>query len=155
MAIKATIGYMPAVESINRKFALRREKVNNKVDAIKCYMGGMTRTTYHGGVGAISKNFMFFRKHAISVPATASQITVRERFSDTVECVNYILTDLTQMSSVKALYTGSVKEPTNTVEGFSAYGETYRGWVWKVCYHRLANGATVQAVKTFPTEYDA
>lgn len=155
MAIKATIGYMPAVESVNRKFALRREKVNGKVDGIKCFMGGMTRTVYYGGVGAVSKNFMFFRKHAISVPATASQISVRERFTQTVECANHIMTDLTQMSAVKALYKGSVADPSKTVQGFTAYGESYRGWVWKVCNKRLANGEEVAVVKTFPTSYDA
>lgn len=154
MAIKATIGYIPVVESINRKFALRREKVNNGEGSLKCYLGGMTRTTYRAGVGAVSKNFLFLRKHAISVGPTPEQIEIKQYFSLSSKSVSIIMKDLAQITSVKNLWLQAEKNPALLIKGVSAKNRTYRGWIWAVCWSRYNDGETAEQVKTFPTKFD-
>lgn len=155
MAIKATIGYIPVVESINRKFALRREKINNGEASPKCYLGGMTRTIYRAGVGSISKNFLFLRKHAISVGPNADQLQIRQYFTLTAKSVSVITKDLAQITSVKNLWLQAEKNPALLMKGVSAHGKTFRGWIWNVCFVRYGEGETTQQVNTFPTAFDA
>lgn len=155
MAIKATIGYIPVVESINRKFALRREKINNSEASPKCYLGGMTRTIYRAGVGPIAKNFMFLRKYAISVAPNADQLAIRQTFTLTTKSVSVITKDLAQITSVKNLWLQAKENPALLMKGVSAYGKTFRGWIWSICWIRYDNGETPEQVNTFPTAFDA
>ncbi len=155
MALKATIGYIPTVESINRKFALRREKINHGEASPKCYLGGMTRTIYRAGQGTIAKNFLFMRKHAINVPPTAEQLEIKQLFTLTTKSVSFIMKDISQLTSVKNLWLQAKENPALLIKGISAYGKTYRGWIWSVCWVRYAYEETPQQVNTFPTAFDA
>lgn len=155
MALKATIGYIPVVESINRKFALRREKINYGEASPKCYLGGMTRTIYRAGVGSISKNFLFLRKHAISVAPNADQLMIRQYFTLTTKSVSYIMKDISQITSVKNLWLQAKENPALLIKGVSAYHRSYRGWIWAVCWARYEAEETTQQVNTFPTAFDA
>lgn len=155
MALKATIGYIPVVESINRKFALRREKINHGEASPKCYLGGMTRTIYRAGVGSISKNFLFLRKHAISVAPNEDQMMIRQYFTLTSKSVSHIMTDIGQITSVKNLWLQAKENPALIMKGVSAYHKTYRGWIWAVCWARYVADETTQQVNTFPIAFDA
>ena len=154
MAIKATIGYIPVVESINRKFALRREKINNGVNSPKCYLGGMTRTTYIAGQGPVAKNFLFLRKHAISVAPSADQMEIKQLFTLTTKSVSHIMKDISQVTPVKNLWLQAKENSALRIKGVSAYGRTYRGWIWAVCWARYEAEETTQQVNTFPTAFD-
>lgn len=153
MAVYGSIAYAPMIESVNRKFARRQDVIGKNINY---YMGGGTRTNTYAGIGPVAKNYMFFRKFASSVPASAEQIKVKEFFGHAASARAYILMDLTQISSVNNLYKQAMENKSKTISGISAYGRSLRGWVFAVCFERAQEeGITPEQLKKFPTAFDA
>lgn len=154
MARFGSISYAPMVDSVNRKFARRQDIVGKNINFC---MGGGTRTSTYAGVGPISKNYMFFRRFGITVPPTASQLAVQETFKMASKARTFILKDLSQINRVQQMFVQASADRSKLVEGVSAYGQTYRGWVFHVCYARVAHNPEItwDQLKAFPTSFDA
>ena len=154
MAGFGTITYLTGVEGVSRKFALRKEIAGKN---IACFLGGMVRKSSKVGIGTISKNFMFVRKNYFSTSPTEEQITLRGYFSRASKAAAYIQKDLSQITSIQTLFLAGKANYSKLMEGISVYGHSFRGWVWAVTYARVVNNPDItdQALKTFPTTWDA
>lgn len=156
------ITFMPVVESISRKFALRKEKCTKTslrdgkvvIDGIS-FMGAGVRQSYAAGYGSFKKNYFFMRKNPRSTPVKSAEVARRKVFGDASECVAHITTDLMQITQIYDLWEQAVANLTLKMKGISAKGYNYRGWIFAVCYKRLQDGESISAVKTFPTAFDA
>lgn len=156
------ITFMPVVESISRKFALRKEKCSKTslrdgkvvIDGIS-FMGAGVRSTNLAGYGPLKKNYFFMRKNARSTPVTSAEVARRKTFGDASECAAHILSDLMQITQVTQLWVQASANLALTVKGVSASGYNFRGWIFAVCYKRLQDGESISTVKTFPTAFDA
>lgn len=156
MAVRRTIAYHPMVESVNRKFALRRETIGTAPGQLSCYMGGMTRIKSIAGIGPVTQNYMFLRKHANTNAPTENQILVREKFSLVRAAVTHIMRDITQVPVYQNMFLQAKDNRHLTVAGVSAYGLSVRGWIWNVCWHRADDpDITPQQLQQFPTAFDA
>lgn len=159
---KSNISYMPVVEGISRKFALRRETCSNKtvgkkIIAGKSWMGGSVRTYNLPGYGTVSKNVFVIRKFGNIAPATPDQVQVRHIFEMANKAVAVQMKDLMQITTIQQLYLGGREDLTKTVAGVSVKGYTYRGWISAVNYARKKADATLtqEQLNQFPTAYDA
>lgn len=154
MAGFGTITYITGVEGVSRKFALRHEVAGKTIPS---FIGGMVKKSKLGGIGIVAKNFMFVRKNYFSSSPSEAQVEVRALFSRAAKAAAYILKDVQQIVQSQALYKEGEKDLTKTIAGVSVYGLTYIGWVRKVTISRVAADPTItdQALKTFPTTWDA
>lgn len=153
MSVYGSIAYAPMIESVNRKFARRKDVIGKNINF---YMGGGTRINTYAGIGPVSKNYMFFRKFASSVTPTPEQVQLQEFFGYAASARAYILKDLTQIPSVNNLYKQAMEDKSKKISGVSAYGRSLRGWVFTVCYERIKDkSVTPEQLKQFPTAFDA
>lgn len=154
MARFGSIAYAPMIESVNRKFVRRQDVVGKNISFA---MGGGTRITAYAGVGPVAKNYMFMRKFGISVAPTAKQTQLREDFSLVAKARAYIKKDLAQISSVQNLWKQAKEDPAKLISGISAYGRSFDGWIFNVCFARVAQNPEItwDTLKTFPTAFDA
>lgn len=154
MARFGSIAYAPMIESVNRKFARRVDVIGKNINF---YMGGGTRTTTYAGVGPIAKNYMFFRKFASSVGPSTRQIEIQEGFRMASKARTYILKDLSQITKVQQMFIQASEDSSKLVAGVSAKGQSYRGWVFNVCFSRAMEDPEItwDTLKTFPTTFDA
>lgn len=154
MARFGSIAYAPMIESVNRKFVRRQDVVGKNISFA---MGGGTRTTSYAGVGPVAKNYIFLRKFGITVAPTAEQTQLRKYFGLAAKARAYIKKDLTQISSVQNLWKQASEDPSKLISGVSAYGRSYDGWIFSVCYARVSDNPEItwDALKTFPTAFDA
>lgn len=155
------ITFMPVVESISRKFALRKEKCSRTplrdgvaIDGIS-YMGAGVKQLYAAGYGSYTRNYFFMRKNARATPVTSAEVARRKVFGDASECAAHIVTDLMQITQVRQMWDQAVLNLSLKVSGKSVKGYNFHGWVFAVCYARLQGGESISAVKTFPTSFDA
>lgn len=157
--VKSNISFMPVVESINRKFALRRETCSEKligekvIDPVK-YMGAGTRTKSVAGYGAVSVNYFFMRKFARQSPLTADERSARILFGTISTAVAALQKDLNQLSLIQAKWREALADFSKTMNGISAYGRDFRGWVWAVQYAGRKEDTSYDVTK-FPTSFDA
>lgn len=157
--IKGNIQFTPVVEQINRKFCIlskkctKPEKIGPVTTESNSFMGAGTRTTDRGIIGQVRKNFLFFRENARGSVVTASEIQKRTLFAQASAGASHILKDLMQVSKVQQLWARASKDATYTINGVSANGYTYRGWVMAVQYaggKNAAEGGTSYDFNTFP-----
>lgn len=149
-----TITYITGVEGVSRKFALRHEIAGKTIPA---FIGGMVRKRNLAGIGIVAKNFMFVRKNYFSSSPSEEQMNVRALFSRAAKAAAVILKDVQQLVQSQALYREGQTDYSKTIAGISVFGNTYIGWIRKVTFARVANDPTItdQALKTFPTTWDA
>lgn len=154
MARFGSIAYAPIVESVNRKFVRRQDVVGKNISFA---MGGGTRVNTYAGIGPVAKNYMFMRKFGISVAPTEQQTQLREYFGISAKARAYIKKDVTQISSVNNLWKQAKEDPSKLISGVSAYGRSYEGWIFTVCYARVTDNPeiTFDVLKKFPTAFDA
>lgn len=154
MARFGSIAYAPMIESVNRKFVRRQDVVGKNISFA---MGGGTRTTAYAGIGPVAKNYMFMRKFGITVAPTTQQMQLREDFGLVAKARAYIKKDLTQIPSVQTLWKQASEDPSKLISGVSAYGRSYNGWIFAVCYARVTDNPeiTFDELKKFPTAFDA
>lgn len=156
---KGTIGYIPVVDQINRKFALRKTTCSSKeAGPVKLapnkFMGGATRVLHRAGLGLISKNIMFFRENPrAKVYSTAERLN-QLIFKTAMAGANFILQDLSQMTRVQQMYAEAEADNSKAVNGVHAKGYGYAGWVKAVQYAGRKENDSYD-VNTFPQSFDA
>lgn len=170
--IKGTIGYIPVVDQINRKFTPRKNVCTTTIKGVGIpvelqpakYMGGGTRLSQRGTYGACSKNYMFFRENPRASAPTVKELTHRTDFSKVIAGRKYINEDLQQVDRVAYMwvggaigdktYEGAKNNKNIHINGVSAEGYTKQGWIFAVQMAGLKNDPAYD-VKKFPTDYDA
>ena len=88
------IQYMAPIESISRKFALRKE-IANQSGLIPCkFFGGMVKTSDNVKVGNAARNLFFMRKYGRSSAATTKELANRGRFATVAAATRARMKDL-------------------------------------------------------------
>lgn len=159
--IKGNISYLPVVEQINRKFTTKKNTCSTgavgqalvQIQPAK-FMGGATRKSTRAGMGGVSKNYMFFRENPRSTPVLAEEINRRQIFTAVRKGVINIMEDLSQISRVQNLFKTAKDDKTKRINGVSAMGYTYKGWIFAVQYAGRKNNPSYD-VDTFPQGFDA
>ena len=161
--LKANIGYQPIVEEVSRKFVPRKEtctaggRVGPAVVETSGWMGGAVRKSYRAGLGACTRNFMMIRANARETPVSQKELDARVRFADAVKGRNHIIRDLGQITQVQQMWLTAKDIPSKVINGVSAEGYTFNGWIMMVQYKGLekaAEGGTEYDANTFPTKFD-
>ena len=148
--VKGTIKYMPAVDQINRKFALRKTKVGNGYNR---YMGGMTTERWVAGKGHVSRNAMFFREYNRTTAPSEAEIAQRLAFGEGVRAGNRLLKDLSVITRYQEMFYEAADDFTKRVFGVSAEGYDYRGWM--IACQIKAYLEDKEGKGTWPQSFDA
>lgn len=164
--LKANIAYMPVVESINRKFALRKNTCSNntRIDGtggslvlekeVAKFMGGATRYSNRAGLGTCTRNYMFFRENPRTSVVTPGELARRNLFAQIGAVVPVIFKDLSQITRMSEMWVEALADPTKACNGVRARGYTCRGWVFAVQYAGKSASSSYDITK-FPTSFDA
>lgn len=158
--LKNNINFMPAVESMSRKFVPRKETCGNKTVGKKLikgkgWIGSAVRQGYAAGYGPYSKNFVVIRKHARTTALSTTEMQGQSRFSAASKILYRQKRDLAQAGILRLMWLAAREDTAKTVKGVSAAGYDFNGWIFAVDYKRLKDGEDQSAVLTFPTEFDA
>lgn len=163
LRLKANIGYQPIVEEVSRKFVPRKEtctaggKIGPAEVVSTGWMGGAVRKSNRAGLGACTRNYMVIRANARETPVSQKETEARVRFAEAVLGRNHIIRDLGQITNVQAMWLTAKDLPSKLVNGVSAEGYTFYGWIMMVQYKGLekaAEGGTSYDANTFPTKFD-
>lgn len=158
--LKANVQYQPIVESVSRKFVPKKETAKAGGEAgpvvfeASGWMGGAVRKTGRAGLGVCTRNYLVIRTMGRTTQPSPAELDARELFATVAPCVNRILHDLTQIDDVQALWMQAKDHSDKTINGVSAYGYTYRGWIFAVQYAGKQNSSSYN-VNQFPTAFDA
>lgn len=149
----STIGFNPMVESVNRKFARRRDKCNNRTilrsasgSGIKLqgstYMGASSRIVNLACIGPTQKNVMFFRRPInLKLSQSSKALNARQYFLECLDWVKNAQTDLTSFSQNLAKWNTAKNDRTKTINHISAEGyATAKGWMFAVVHAGIYNG---------------
>lgn len=163
LRLKANIGYQPIVEEVSRKFVPRKEtctaggKVGPAVVETSGWMGGAVRKSSRAGLGACTRNYLVIRANARETPTSQNEITARSLFADAVLGRNHIIRDLGQITGVQSLFVTAAQDRAKLINGVSAEGYTFNGWIMAVQYKGLEKAAEEGKsydANTFPTKFD-
>lgn len=145
MALKNPIKYAYFVESVSRKFTLRKNKCsqNNSYGNFTAeparFMGGAVRHNTRFGYGAEQKNYMFLRFNPRTTPVTGDERTLRNYFALASKLANKWRKDLTTIGTIMQAW----EDPSNgSAQGVHKSGYTFRGWLFAVGYAVAANGGS-------------
>lgn len=161
--LKANIGYQPIVEEVSRKFVPRKEtctaggKVGPAVVETSGWMGGAVRKSYRAGLGACTRNYLVIRANSRESVVSQKELDARGLFGDAVKGRNHIMRDLGQVVRVQDLFVAAKQDLSKVINGVSAEGYTFNGWIMAVQYKGLekaAEGGTDYDANTFPTKFD-
>lgn len=136
--VKSNISFMPVVESISRKFALRREtcstkQVGDKVIAPVQYMGSGTRSRKIAGYGNIKKNYFFMRKYGRTGPITVKEQLHRTDFMKIAKWNKAIWKDLSVITDNQEKCQAAFEDTSLKIHGISAAGyETWKGYTFAI-----------------------
>lgn len=136
--VKSNIAFMPVVESISRKFALRREtcstkQVGEKIVAPVQYMGSGTRTRKIAGYGTINKNYFFMRKYGRTSPISVEEQINRTNFLKVSKWNKALWKNLTHLTETQQKWVDACEDLSLTIKGVSAAGyETPKGWSFAI-----------------------
>lgn len=160
---KQTLGVAFPIESISRKFALRREtagakSLSNGAKTIKVpstkFMGGMVRQ--HSVVSgnnqrtAFRQQLLFIKKYNRSTPLSTDEVRLRNNFSKVATAVAALMKDLSQISRIQMTYSACLADNRKTLNGVSVVGYgTVRDWVFAVQYAGLKDNPEYD-VTVFP-----
>lgn len=134
------ISFMPAVESISRKFVPRKEKcVNQSIGRYdvpgKRYMGSYAKRATLIGYGPITKNIVFLRNPMSLAAPTQDELLRRARFSAANAWANAAWKDLSAITANQQKFKQAKEDFTLTISGVSAYGyQTMLGWMMAIAY---------------------
>lgn len=146
------------IESVSRKFALRREtagekSVLNAGDGTKSveipstkFMGGMVRTrkvmTGIGKIEQFSQQLLFVKKYGRSTGITTDEVRARNLFKRASQGTAHIMKDLMQISYVQLQFNLALNDPNVHPNGVSRKGyDAIRDWVFAVQYAGLKESA--------------
>lgn len=136
--VKSNIAFMPVVESISRKFALRREtcstkNVGDKIIAPVQYMGSGTRTRNIAGYGKINKNYFFMRKYGRTSTISIAEQLNRTNFLKVSAWNKAIWKDLVVLTYNQEKCKEAFEDTSLTIKGVSAAGyETWKGYTFAI-----------------------
>lgn len=153
------IQYITPIETIRRKFALKREKAGLKmikkdVAQVNKFFGGAQRQGYAAGMGEYHLNYVFFKKNNRTTSPSGDELALRETFAVVSRGVQVIRHDLGQITRVQNMWKTAVQNPTSkAINGVVAYGYNMPGWIFAVQYAgKKASGS--YDVSTFPQAFD-
>lgn len=153
----SNISYMPVVEHISRKFALRKETVSLKSYHGKStlitsgYMGAGVRYAVVDG-GSTPVNYFFMRKNPRLSPVGANEVDARARFTAAQKWVQEAQEDLGAITDNQIKYR-DCRYYGKTIKGISAQSYKMRGFMFAVAYKILKDGGTLPADHILPA-YD-
>lgn len=154
MAYKNNLVLAYPIESVSRKFALRRETAGEKsvtdagsgtktvkIPATK-FMGGMVRhrrvMTGTGKIEQFTQQSLFVKKYGRSTPIGANEIKARSNFAKVSTAVAGLRVNLTQMSYIQQQWERALTDPNIQPNGVSRIGyENLWDWVFAVQYAGL------------------
>lgn len=150
------IGYMPVVESISRKFALRKEKVGNVpyrgnayVKTSSGYMGGAVRKVRVNDQ-LINVNYFWMRKNARNTPLSTREHEIRQNFTICRASANATYHNLANLTKIQAdfygqtLANGYVGKRTRVGKWAGEY-TTIDGWIFAIRMAQIAQGEKITA----------
>lgn len=166
MAYKNNLQLAYPIESVSRKFALRREtagekSVSNAGDGSKSvtipstkFMGGMVHyrrvMTGIGKIEQFPQQLLFVKKYGRSTGLSTDEIRYRNIFADVSAGVAHIMKDLMQISYVQQQWMNALNDPKVHPNGVSRKGyEKIRDWVFAVQYAGRKDSADYD-VNKFP-----
>lgn len=152
MAYKNNLVLAYPIESVSRKFALRRETAGAKevttetskkieIPATK-FMGGMVRRrsvmTGTGKIEQFAQQSLFVKKYGRSTPVGADEIKARSNFAKVSKAVAGLRVNLTQMSYIQQQWERALTDPNIQPNGVGriGYGNLW-DWVFGVQYAGL------------------
>lgn len=149
----SNITFMPVVETISRKFALRRETCTLKTSQQKesntfNYMGSGARVKMFNG-GLVTQNYFFMRKNARTSALSADETTNRSNFTAVAIWRKAVREDLSKLSSNQAKYRESLQQ-NKTIEGVWAGDYSFSGFIFAVGMAILGNGGTLPQDHALP-----
>lgn len=135
--IKSNITFMPVVESISRKFALRRDTCATKVIGHKQigpvqYMGSGARRQNIAGYGIVRNNYFFMRKFVRSTPVTSEEQLIRSYFASVSKWNKLVWKSLSVLTQNQEKWEEACADFSKTIKGVSAKGYDYRGWSFAI-----------------------
>ena len=146
--VKNSIGFIPVVESISRKFALRKEtcsvkrvgaasaeRAGGKVKDIEphIYMGSVGRKQYILGYGEVQRNYFFMRKNAIKNASTEAQLLAKQKFTAVSQWVKAAWDDLSAVTFNQAQFLACKQDLSKGCNGIGVSGFTsMRNWMFAV-----------------------
>ena len=157
---KANITFMPVVESINRKFALRREtcsqtEVGDKIIKSPGYMGAGTHERLVVGYGWVKRNYFFMRKHARSTAVTDDEQLQRSYFGSVSKWNKQVWHNLSVVTANQEKWEAAKADLSKTIKGVSAKGYTGPiGWSFAIGIAIKRDDQTLPATGALP-EFDA
>ena len=154
----SNVSFMPAIEGISRKLALRRETcinkdvevglrpANKKVIPGQTYMGVVTRPVNVIGVGTVQRSTLFMRKPMNAPVANTAALKRRVDFAYAAEWAKGALESLEVASANTAKFLAAKADFSKKIKGISAYGyQSPRGWYFAIAYAiRKENGSLPQ-----------
>ena len=147
----SNISYMPVVEHISRKFALRKETVSRN-GISNGYMGAGVRYKVVDGE-SMKVNFFFMRKNARTSALSAKEIEGQNRFVNAQKWVKDANEDLGAITDNQIKYR-DCRYNGKTIKGISAKNYSMRGFMFAVAYKMLKNSETLPVDHILPS-YDA
>lgn len=162
--LKANVQYQPIVESVSRKFVPKKvtccaPKGAGPVSIESTpWMGGGVRTTARAGLGGCTKNYLIIRTMGRSTALTSKEMNARTAFEMAAKGRNSILMNLNQITRVQQMFLQARADLNKKVNGKSAYGYTFKGWIFAVQYagwvDAIEEGGQEYDVYTFPQNFD-
>jgi len=161
--LKANVQYINAIETIQRKFVPKKVKVVSK-DASTAgpivlatndgYMGGAQRLTWRAGYGQCSRNFVFIKTEGRSSAFTAHELDLRLYFKRACAAKIALMRDLSQYSRIQTLWHAALEDLSKRINGVSAKGYTWPGWIMAVQYAGIYNDPEHYNELQFPQDFD-
>ena len=155
----SNISYMPVVEHISRKFALRNETVSLKpykssgnVQRTSGYMGAGVRYKVVDGAKRLT-NYIFMRKNPRTSSLTAKELAARANFIACQEWVKAAMEDLSVYTDNQIKYQECFKGG-KTIKHISAKNYGFRGFMFAVAMEIRKSGGTLPEDHNLPA-YDA
>ena len=146
MSGKKTIRYAYPIESVSRKFTLRKNvcSLSNGAGVFDeepaVFMGGGVRKASRFNVADPKVNFMFVRMNARTSPTGANEQVLRNLFTQASKLRKAWKADLATMATVMEDW----KDSSNgAAKGVRKAGYTFNGWMFAVAYAVILDGGTV------------
>lgn len=149
----SNITFLPVVETISRKFALRRETCTLKTSQQKeshtlSYMGSGARVKMFNG-GLVTQNYFFMRKNARQTPLSTDETMNRSNFTACAKWRSALRQDLAKISANQAKYRESLNEHKK-IKGVWAGDYSFDGFVFAVGMAILGDGGTLPQDHALP-----
>lgn len=153
----SNITFITGVESISRKFALRKIKCTTHANQqgqqyTPVYIGAACRLKPFRGT-TVKMNYMFLRQNARTNPLSEGELTVRENFRQASRWVKAAWEDLSAVTANQQKFVTSKKENA-PIKGVSAVDYGMRGWMFAIAMAMLGNDETLPTNHQLPA-FDA